>query len=79
MDGLRTDTVAATSPILWFNNVIEALLRGSRAPGGKSFLRVSGEQSRNITLVGNDLTRLEESVEFAGAPKSAVVETGNAR
>lgn len=78
VDGFRTDTVAGNSPVVWLNNVADALIRGSRTAAARSFLRVSGAESKGITVVGNDLTRAERRIEITDAPKSAVLETGNA-
>ena len=78
IDGFRTDTVAGAAPVVWMNNVADALLRGSRTAAARSFLRVSGADSRAIAVVGNELTRVERRVEITNAPQYAVQETGNA-
>jgi hypothetical protein len=78
VDGFRTDTVAGTSPVVWLNNVAGALVRGSRTAAAKLFFRVSGAQSKGVTMIGNDLSRAERGVEVTEAPKSAVLEESNA-
>lgn len=77
IDGFRSDTVVGASPVIWLNNVVDALVRGSRTAPAKTFLRVSGADSKGITVMGNDLTRAGKAVEISGAPKTAVHETGN--
>jgi hypothetical protein len=74
IDGFRTDTVAGAAPVIWMNNVVDALVRGARTAAAKTFLRVSGAQSKAIALVGNDLTRATRRVETTGAPRNACVE-----
>lgn len=78
VDGFRTGTLAGDSPVVWFNNVIDAFVRGSRVPTTRNFLRVSGARSQRILLLGNDLTRVARRVEMQGASKTAVREIGNA-
>jgi hypothetical protein len=78
IDGFRTDTVTGASPVLWLNNVADALIRGARTAVAKAFLRVSGGESKGITVMGNDLTRVENGVEIKDAPKTAVLELFNA-
>jgi polygalacturonase len=78
IDGFRTDTVAGASPVVWLNNVVDAFIRGSRTAPARTFLRVSGTDSKGITVMGNDFTRVGKSVEIADAPKTAIQEAGNA-
>jgi hypothetical protein len=63
VDGFRSDTVAGASPVMWFNQVIDAMVRGARPAAAKTFLRVSGAGSKGIVLTGNDLTRVERVVD----------------
>ncbi len=77
LDGFRTDTVAGVSPVVWMNNVSDALVRGARTARAKGFLRVSGKSSGGITVTGSDLTRAERPIEITDAPKTAVHESGN--
>ena len=67
LDGFHADTVAGLMPVLWFHNVEDALIRGSRAAVARLFLRVNGPQSRGIALIGNDLTRAERRLELLEA------------
>lgn len=78
LDGFRTDTAAPGSPIVWFNNTLDAFVRGSRLPAAGTFLRVSGAASQRILLLGNDLSRISRPVEFQTASKTAVREVANA-
>jgi hypothetical protein len=52
--------------------------RGARTATAKTFAGVGGAASRGILLTGNDLSRVERSMELAGAPKTAVPELANA-
>ncbi|MFB3827619.1 MAG: glycoside hydrolase family 28 protein [Bryobacteraceae bacterium] len=76
IDGFRPGAAAGASPVVWFHNVADAFIRGSRAAAA-NFLRVSGSESKAITLTGNDLTRVGKPVDITGAPRSAVRETAN--
>jgi hypothetical protein len=77
-DGFGTDTVAGSLPVMWLNNVVGALIRGSRTAPASTFLRASGAKSAAITLAGNDLTSAKRAVEITDAPKPAVRQVGNA-
>ena len=74
LDGLRTETAAASGPVVWMNNVIDALVRGSRTAATDAFLRVSGARSAGISLIGNDLLRAGRHFEVTDAPPEAVRE-----
>ncbi|MDQ2950455.1 MAG: glycosyl hydrolase family 28 protein [Acidobacteriota bacterium] len=78
LDGFRTDTLAGSAPVVWFNNVADAFVRGARTVATKTFLRVTGGQSSGVTLTGNDFTKVDTPVETIDIPKSAVVEVNNA-
>jgi polygalacturonase len=78
VDGFQTDTVSGDSPVVWLNNVADALIRGARSAAARVFLRVGGAESKGITVMGNDLTRVERGVEATDAPKTAVTEVNNA-
>jgi polygalacturonase len=76
IDGFRADTVPAKEPLLWFHDVVGALVRGARTPPAlQDFLRVTGAASRNIKLGDNHvapaggLVRIGEGVE-----KGAVIQ-----
>lgn len=77
LDGFRAVTVAPAQPAIWMNDVVDALVRGSSTATSGAFLRVSGAQSGEIKLEGNDFTDLRRKIEFQGASKSSVRETGN--
>jgi hypothetical protein len=43
-----------TGPVVWLHGVRDGLLQGNRAPEGvRVFVRVTGEGTRNVALVGN--------------------------
>jgi hypothetical protein len=63
--------------MVWMNNVVDALVRGSRPVPTETFLRLSGNQTKDIKLSGNDFTQVQQPVEFQGVPKSAATEAGN--
>ncbi len=56
IDGLQVVKAVGEEPLVWFNQVARALLRGCRAPAGsRNYLRVTGANTRNIRLFANDL------------------------
>jgi hypothetical protein len=77
LDGFRAGTMSGSQPMVWMNNVVDALVRGSRPVPTETFLRLSGDQTSDIKLSGNDFTRVQQPVEFQGVAKSAVTEVGN--
>ena len=77
MDGFRTDTLAGAEPVVWMNNVADALVRGARSAAAPLFLRVSGARSAGVALVGNDFHRATRAVEVRDGPEGRVVESGN--
>jgi hypothetical protein len=66
-------------PLVRFANVHEALVKGCNAPEATSvFLEVSGEHSKSIALMGNDLRSAKTAVSsVGGAPRGAVAKKGN--
>jgi hypothetical protein len=77
IDGVRVSTMSGSQPMVWMNNVLDAFVRGSRPVTTETFLRLSGGQTRDIKLSGNDFTQVKQPVEFQGVPKSMVTEAGN--
>ena len=72
--GLSADAASGPQPVLWFHNVVGALVQGSRLYGGASqFLRVTGAGSREISLVGNDLRRARQAVDLGSEVDTSVV------
>lgn len=64
----------ASAPLLWFHNVQGVLIQGSRlAHRAPIYLRLTGPQTREVTIAGSDL-RGAEKVVVSGpeAPKGAV-------
>jgi hypothetical protein len=76
LDGFRPASAAGPSPLLWLNNAVGALIRGSRPAPSELFLRLSGAQSRGVVLSGNDATRSQRVYELAGTPADAVTVSG---
>jgi hypothetical protein len=76
LDGFRAGKVAGEQPVVWFNQVAGARVRGCRAPAGaQRFLRVSGAGTRNVRLWGNDLTGAAQPLDRAPeVPAAAVVQ-----
>jgi Pectate lyase superfamily protein len=78
LDGFQPATVTGSSPLLWFQNVMGAMVRGSRPSAGDLFLRVAGPQSRQVVLLGNDLTQVHKQYEVKDSPASTVSAIANA-
>jgi polygalacturonase len=74
LDGFRSGKAAGEQPVVWFNQVTEALVRGCRAPAGaQRFLRVSGAGTGNVRLWGNDLTGAAQPLDRAPEVPAAAV------
>ena len=78
--GLDAETTPSAHAMIWFKQVDGALLHGCR-PRTKAttFLRVDGEQSRNISLMDNDLSNVTQVVERGKGVRRSVVYLGNNR
>jgi hypothetical protein len=79
MDGIQPTTASGPSPIVWFQNVVGAMVRGSRPAAADLFLRVSGPQSHQVVLLDNDLTRVRRAYEVKDVPADAVKTSGRAQ
>jgi hypothetical protein len=77
LDGFQPATAAGQAPLLWFQNVIGAIVSGSRPAMSGLFLRVSGPESRGVALLGNDFTRVGTAYEVNGSPADGVKAMGN--
>jgi len=79
IDGLGGDTPGGDQPLVRLTGVKGAFVRGCCAQTGtKTFLRVEGSTSEQITLVGNDLSQAENTVaKDDDVPAPAVFECGN--
>jgi hypothetical protein len=65
VNGFHTDTVAGPLPVIWFQNVVDALVRGAQvSTGTETFLRVTGDASARIELLENDSRRVRREVEY---------------
>jgi hypothetical protein len=71
---LRTESTPSTQALVRLEQVRGALIRGCRLPGKvATFLRVEGTESRDITVVSNDLRAAAEIVAIGeGAEEKAV-------
>jgi hypothetical protein len=78
LDGFRAETMAGSAPVVLFNKVVDAFVRGCRSVAASTFLRVTAAESSGIAVTGNDLTRVQKAIEIVDAPKSSVTELGNA-
>jgi polygalacturonase len=77
VSGFRAGTATGAQPIVWMNDVVDALVRASHPAPSETFLRLSGAKTKDIRLLGNDLSNAQRSIEFQDVPKSAVTEVGN--
>jgi hypothetical protein len=65
-------------PFLHWNDVSDASVQGCVAPPETGvYLRVTGEHSRDISLIGNDLSKATKAVDGATAPANAVFTAAN--
>lgn len=56
LDGFRADSVHGKEAVLWFHDVVGAMVRGARTPHAvQDFLRVTGARSRSIQLSNNQV------------------------
>jgi hypothetical protein len=78
LDGFQVRSAPESGPLVVFQNVTDALVRGCRAPGGTDlFLRLRGAV-QGIGVLGNDLSRAAKPYAFAGgAEPRAVRGAGN--
>lgn len=79
LDGFQPETVARENPVLWFHDVLHAMIRGARVRTRvPMFLRVSGRASGEIMLFGNDLRMAERLAETTGDAPAGVVRVAEA-
>lgn len=65
------------APAIWLKDVERAFVHGCRAPEGtETFLRLD-EGTRDVTLMGNDLSRAREAYSVEGGATPRVFESGN--
>jgi hypothetical protein len=79
VSGLDAQTTADTPALIWLRQSQSALISGCRPQNKKmAFVRVEGEKSAGISLVGNDLREVSSAVDCGdGVPKDAVFAPGN--
>ena len=76
VDGLSANASQGRQPVVRLSNVRGAFFRGCSAPRGAGpFLYVDGEQTRDVTLIGNDLGSARTPCE--GARADAVFAASN--
>jgi len=76
LNGIKTTNPRADDPVLRMENVQDAFIHGCKAfPGTGSFLELKGKTTKDIFLVGNQLSAANNSFVLEnGAQKQAVVE-----
>jgi len=81
LDGLRAEGPGGANPLLWLHQVVGLSVRGARATRAVPlFLRVSGEQSRDVMLWGNRLELAARRFQTAPeVPTGAVREAAEPR
>ena len=76
LHGIKSTKPQAYEPVVRMENVRDAFIQGCRAfPGTGSFLELTGKNTENITLIGNDLASAKNPFVLKDdAPKGAIVE-----
>ncbi len=79
LHGFRSLPPPAPQPLLWFHNVVGALMTGSHlSVEVPLLLRVTGNQTRSVNVIGNDLRLVKKSLDVQnGVEHSAVALSGN--
>jgi polygalacturonase len=74
--GIKTTKPQADKPVVKMKNVRDAFVQGCRAfPGTGSFLELAGKTTKNILLIGNDLSAAKNHFVLKDdVPKESVVE-----
>ena len=63
---------------LYFNNTQDLYITGSQAADGTgTFLQLEGESTKNITVIGNDLSRAREAFSINTVAKNTFFQTAN--
>jgi polygalacturonase len=74
LGGIGTRLASAAGPVVWLNDVRDGLVHGNLAPEGVAvFLRITGESTENLSLVGN-VYRTEDPVDISAeiAPEAVL-------
>ena len=78
IDGLTVTAAPGAAPLVRLNQVQNALLRGCRPAALETFLKLDGDATRRIVLVGNDFTAVQRVVDAApDVPADALREAAN--
>ena len=79
LDGLRSQPIAGTQPVVQLVQNKQAWIKGCSAPAGtKTFLKVNGDQTAGVVLSHNNLLAAEQAAESdPDVPKDAVTMFGN--
>jgi hypothetical protein len=80
VNGLRSTQTKGTQPAIKLIQTKDAWIHGCSFPAGlKSFLEIQGDGSKNLTLMGNDLTKVKNILHLGlDLSKHAVKMAGNA-
>jgi hypothetical protein len=74
----RQAKLEADAPAVILNQVVDAVIRDSRAAGGTGvFARITGEKSRGICLFDNDLRRAKVAYQLEGGAGSGQIKLQN--
>jgi len=81
IDALEAQQAKEGNSVLVFHQVRDALIRGCvPREGTRTFLNVRGSESRGISLLANDFSKVERIVDLAsGARPESVGEVANRR
>ena len=79
LNGFRFDEAAGPQPVIWFHRVAGGTVTGTRIPREVAlFLRVTGAETKNIAILGNDLRLPRRVIDLgSGAEHGAVGLAGN--
>jgi hypothetical protein len=79
IDGLRSQSISGSQPVVKLVQTKQVLLRGCSAPvGTKSFLEVQGAQTEGVVLMGSNLLAAEQAVQTGSEVlKDVVTVSGN--
>jgi len=73
LHGFKSDTVAASQPVLWMNDTMNVFVRGSSMAAGQKFVRLTGTRTSDVKLVGNDFSGVAEPIEYGPGVAQSVV------
>ena len=80
VDGFKGRQAVADGQLatLYFNNTQDLYITGSQAADGAgTFLQLEGESTKNITVIGNDLSRARQAFSINTVAKNTFFQTAN--